>query len=240
MLSISRLAVQPVHRIHALSRTGGIQSSIRLFTDDAGPSRPGPSFKKTQRRALQESIATGRATKVSDFSLLNNILEGDSRPPPRGRDSSDRQPRFGDRKRDDRPWDSDRPRYGDRSQADRPRRFEDRADRSGYRDNRRSGRFRDDDGERPFVRGSRDGPRGRGEAEGITPHQTSAKIKKWMQRNPSPLSQAQVEEAIKMVTDAPKRSVNTAVWNQILALLGREKKYQRMWKSYNLVGRRKG
>jgi hypothetical protein len=49
------------------------------------------------------------------------------------------------------------------------------------------------------------------------------------------VSDKQVDELVRMVEELQPRSVNAAVWNRVLAFIGREKKYARMWKAFNQV-----
>jgi pentatricopeptide repeat protein len=46
---------------------------------------------------------------------------------------------------------------------------------------------------------------------------------------------AQVEEVLRIVMEVPRDAVNAPVWNMVFAMLGREKKLDRMWKAFNDV-----
>jgi pentatricopeptide repeat protein len=49
------------------------------------------------------------------------------------------------------------------------------------------------------------------------------------------MSNQQVDAAMRIVEIAPRASVNAVVWNQLLAMLGREGRMEKMWKVYNDV-----
>lgn len=68
-----------------------------------------------------------------------------------------------------------------------------------------------------------------------TPYDLSQKLHKWIDRHTTPLTPAQIDEVEGMVSTAPSPLVNAAVYNLVLALFGREGKYQRMWKLFNNV-----
>lgn len=70
------------------------------------------------------------------------------------------------------------------------------------------------------------------------PYKFSKKVQQWIDRHRSPLTPPQVEEVMKLVNDAPLDSVNAAVYNLVFALLGREGKFQRMWKLFNAMKKR--
>lgn len=73
------------------------------------------------------------------------------------------------------------------------------------------------------------------------PYYFAQKIKKWIERNEvpgKPLTGPQVDEVIRMITTTRPANVNAAVWNLVLALLGRQEQYGNMWKTYNQMKKR--
>jgi pentatricopeptide repeat protein len=64
-------------------------------------------------------------------------------------------------------------------------------------------------------------------------------MKAWIARNkPSagkPMSAIQIEEGVRLLVETPRESVNTVVYNQMLSLIGREGKLERMWRLFNDV-----
>lgn len=231
-------------------------AQIRHYPGDPGPST---THRQAQRRRVRDSVAQGRANTLSSFDQLQGVLGGTSGAPrqrlERGRERGERGER-GDRG-ERRPRDEQRPgspRLG-AAGGNRRQGFGDRGDRSGGRSEPRGesrGR-RDERGDRGVASRPRSsGPSGpsrprppaddwvpRGQpAADATPYKTSLKIKKWIDRHPSPLSPGQVDEVVKLVSEAPLPTVNAAVWNLVLALLGRERKYDRMWREFNAMKRR--
>lgn len=73
------------------------------------------------------------------------------------------------------------------------------------------------------------------------PYHFSQKIKRWIERNEipnKPLTGPQVDEVIRMITTTRQENVNAAVWNLVLALLGRQEQFGNMWKAYNQMKKR--
>lgn len=105
--------------------------------------------------------------------------------------------------------------------------------RDSFRDSNRSGRDdRRPGGRRGSIRHDR-------KDEG--PYYFSQTIKKWIERNEipnKPLTGRQVEEVTRMITSARPDNVNAAVWNLVLALLGRQGQFGNMWKAYNQMKKR--
>ncbi|RSH84135.1 uncharacterized protein EHS24_005638 [Apiotrichum porosum] len=107
-------------------------------------------------------------------------------------------------------------------------------DRQGHDDARGQGRD-DARGKGRNVRGKQEAGVAQGEA---TPYMTSLKIKKWIDRHVQPISFDESEQVIRMVEETPSHAVNAAVYNLVFALLGRSKRYTRMWKVYNSMKKR--
>lgn len=66
-------------------------------------------------------------------------------------------------------------------------------------------------------------------------YDTARALKIFMASNPSPMNDFQLNEAYKIVAFAPVAAQNAVVWNQLLALTGREGKMDRLWKTFNDV-----
>jgi len=68
---------------------------------------------------------------------------------------------------------------------------------------------------------------------------TSRELKAWIAKNKAPIGKSmksvQIEEAIGLLLATPREGVNAAVYNQLLALIGREGRMERMWRLFNDV-----
>ncbi|KAL1410656.1 hypothetical protein Q8F55_004675 [Vanrija albida] len=251
MLSITRLLARGGGRLAAPLHAA---APLRHYTTgDPGPS----SYRQTRRREIRESVAQGRATPLASFDQLQSLLDAPERAP-RHRAERTRDERGGGDRGEGRRRDGEG--RGGSGTAARGGRGGRGGSRQGVqRSDLPSGRgeARGERSGRSEPRGERGGRGGRGgyttarprrptddwvprEQPGpdATPYKTSLKIKKWIDRHPSPLSPPQVDEVVKMVSDAPVATVNAAVWNLVFALLGRERKYDRMWKAFNLMKRK--
>ncbi|WOO85278.1 uncharacterized protein LOC62_06G008780 [Vanrija pseudolonga] len=247
MLALSRLAAaaRGTRAVAPTATSITALAQLRHYAGDPGPS----THRQAQRRRVRESVAQGRASTLASFDQLQGVLDG-GRGAPReraDRGRGERGDRTERRPREERPA-SQRSFGLAAGGGNRRQGFGDRGDRSGGRSEPRGGR--NDRGEggvpsRPRSSGSSRPrppaddwvPRGQPAAD-ATPYKTSLKIKKWIDRHPSPLSPGQVDEVINLVAEAPLPTVNAAVWNLVLALLGREHKYDRMWKAFNQMKRR--
>jgi pentatricopeptide repeat protein len=49
------------------------------------------------------------------------------------------------------------------------------------------------------------------------------------------MTAADIDRAIKLVTDSPKTALSTPVWNMLLGMIGREGRLELMWKTFNDV-----
>jgi len=217
MLSLSLTRLAPaVHRARALSALSPTStwslSALRTFSDDAGEGPSRTSYKKMQRQRMRESVATGRTTEIKDLSFLDAPAPQRSKPS-QGRSSSSsssgpRRGEFGEVQVERGEW-HDGPRF--RNRRDRDRYYaEKRAQEKAGKHN-------------SFIKQQ-------------STYDSSRKVRAWIERHQSPLSDKQIEEIVKMVEELPPRSVNAAVWNPVLALIGKEGKYARMWKAFNQVG----
>lgn len=67
------------------------------------------------------------------------------------------------------------------------------------------------------------------------PFTTSTELRDLVKASGTPMSNAQIETAINIVTSARKSAVNIIVWNHLLGILGREGRLEKMWKMFNDV-----
>jgi hypothetical protein len=216
MLSLSRLALNSVQRTRiptALS-TSLLSYGIRSYSADAGPSRD-ESFRNKRRRQVRESVASGRTTEITDLSFLDAVTDQRSAKPSRSGGPRSGSGGFG---LGGGSGGSYTP-TGVGSKFDSPR-FGTRRDRDTFYTDKR---LREKDVKKGLM-------------EPQSPYTSSEYVKTWISRHDAPLSDKQIEELVKLVEDLHPKSVNAAVWNLVLGLLGREKKYQRMWKAFNQVG----
>lgn len=65
--------------------------------------------------------------------------------------------------------------------------------------------------------------------------ETSSRLKTWMRTKSRPLRSQDLDELMQFVTNKNKEKVNVVVWNQVLGIMGREGKLDRMWRSFNEV-----
>jgi pentatricopeptide repeat protein len=49
------------------------------------------------------------------------------------------------------------------------------------------------------------------------------------------MTSADIDRAIQLVTEAPRSTVSTPVWNMLLGMIGREGRLELMWKTFNDV-----
>lgn len=56
-----------------------------------------------------------------------------------------------------------------------------------------------------------------------------------MRTKSRPLRSQDLDELMQFVTNKNKEKVNVVVWNQVLGIMGREGKLDRMWRSFNEV-----
>ncbi|ORX36042.1 hypothetical protein BD324DRAFT_629937 [Kockovaella imperatae] len=66
----------------------------------------------------------------------------------------------------------------------------------------------------------------------------SQQIKELIRRNPFPMKPKVISQAVMLVRQAPMHYHNNVVWNQIIHLLGRERKLEGMWKTFNDMKKR--
>lgn len=64
---------------------------------------------------------------------------------------------------------------------------------------------------------------------------TSLRLRKAIQPRSGPMTSADIDRAISLVTDAPRSTVSTPVWNMLLGMIGREGRLELMWRTYNDV-----
>ncbi|WWC58647.1 uncharacterized protein I303_101191 [Kwoniella dejecticola CBS 10117] len=90
----------------------------------------------------------------------------------------------------------------------------------------------------PSRRDSR--ARARETRERDDPYTTSTKLKRFIERHTKNknMTEAQIEEAVSIVMNAPKDLVNAPVWNILLGFMGKQRKLNRMWTLYNDMKKR--
>lgn len=64
---------------------------------------------------------------------------------------------------------------------------------------------------------------------------TSVRLRKAIQPRSGAMTAADIDRAIKLVTDSPKSALSTPVWNMLLGMIGREGRLELMWKTFNDV-----
>lgn len=182
---------------------------------------PGPNaakFRKSQKKALrsEKSIKV-----VGGLDVLNGFLDN---APPQFKERT----RQYDTPRDEHSGRGSRGNASD-DRAVRASRFGNpREDRSG-----RNTRFDDSRNER-----SGRSPRFEQLSRSPSPpdaYGTSLKLRKITKSKPAPMSTAELDKAIKLVTEAPRSTVSTPVWNMLLGTIGREGRLELMWKTFNDV-----
>lgn len=215
---------------------------------------PGPqtsAHRKSQRNRLREATLgdSGRSRGI-DADVLNSILSSDSLL------VSDSQPRKEYAPRGDREQRQPRapvlPRRDGGMRRDRPARVFDQetgrweylgSDKgaSGTRNTGEGGDFRNSaprfsqSTRNSSPRSPQFGLGSHGNRKDGDPFATSRLLREHIQASPSPMSNTQIEAAERIIATAPKSAVNVVVWNQLLALLGREGRFEKMWKSFNDV-----
>lgn len=70
-----------------------------------------------------------------------------------------------------------------------------------------------------------------------TPYDTSRQLRNWIDSHRSPVSEADLYEAGGIVMNAMSKAVNTPVWNQLLALYGRESSIEKLLRLFNDASR---
>jgi hypothetical protein len=64
---------------------------------------------------------------------------------------------------------------------------------------------------------------------------TSLRLRKAIQPRSGAMTSADIDRAIQLVTEAPRSTVSTPVWNMLLGMIGREGRLELMWKTFNDV-----